>query len=257
MLAELQKRLEAEEPAPILLFATRGERAMSNHYFENLRSGNIGPNPVSGAIGGGGAGALLDWVAMLPGFVSSQQAGCLRFMNKLVEIARLPPEEWPPRFAQIRAEIPNLPVLARLLAPAMDKIAEACRRNHATLRCAIVGIAMERYRRDKGQWPESLAELVPAGYLKAVPIDPFDGKPIRLKRLADGWLIWAIGMDGIDHGGTFDRQKMYVAGNDIVFQLWDAAARRQPPPPPKPPEPGEETVPTPPPAAPPPPPDKP
>ena len=100
MLAELQKRLEAEEPAPILLFATRGERAMSNHYFENLRSGNLGPNPVTGVIGGGGGGAtaLLDWVAMLPGFVSSQQAGCVRFMNKMVETARLPPEEWAPRF---------------------------------------------------------------------------------------------------------------------------------------------------------------
>ena len=59
------------------------------------------------------------------------------------------------------------------------------------------------------------------------------------------------------HGGTLDRQKMYQAGNDIGFQLWDVPARRQPPPPPKPPEPGEEPAPTPPPAAPPAPPDKP
>ena len=88
--------------------------------------------------------------------------------------------------------------------------------------------------------------------LKAVPTDPFDGKPIRLKRLADGWLVWAIGMDSIDHGGTLDRQKMYQAGNDIGFQLWDMAARRQPPPPPKPTEEGEQPDPAPP-AAPPPP----
>src|SRR5207247_8602307 len=116
MLAEVQKRLEAEEPAPILLFATRGERAMSNHYSENLRTGNLGPNPVTGIIGGGGGGAsaVLDWLAMLPGFVSSQQAGCLRFMNKVVAIAKLPPEQWAPQFTQIRAEIPNLPVLPRL-----------------------------------------------------------------------------------------------------------------------------------------------
>lgn len=257
ILAELQQRLEAEEPAPVLLFATRGERAMSNHYFENLRTGNLGPNAVSGVVGGGGAGAVLDWLAMLPGVVSSQQAGCLRFMNKAVEIARQTPEAWAPQFNQIRAEIPNLPVLARLLAPAIDKVAEACRRNHAILRCTIVAVAMERYRKDKGRWPESIAELVTAGHLKAAPTDPFDGKPIRLKRLADGWLVWAIGMDGVDHGGTLDRQKMYQPGNDIGFQLWDVAARRQPAPPPKSSEDGEQPDPAPPPAAPPPPPDKP
>jgi hypothetical protein len=247
-LAELQQRLEGEEPAPLLLFATRGERALSNHYFENLRTGNLGPTPVSAAVGGGGPGAVLDWLAMLPGFVSSQQSGCLRFMNKVVEIARQPPEAWAPQFNQIRAEIPNLPVLARLLAPAMDKVAEACRRNHAILRCAIVAVAMERHRREKGRWAESIAELVMAGYLNDVPTDPFDGKPIRLKRLDDGWLVWAIGMDGIDHGGTLDRTKMYQAGNDIGLQVWDVAARRQPPPPPKPSEDGEQPEPAPPPA---------
>ena len=64
-------------------------------------------------------------------------------------------------------------------------------------------------------------------------------------------------MDGIDHGGTFDRQKMYTAGSDFVFQLWDVASRRQPPPPPIPVEAGEDPAPPPPPAAPTPPPDKP
>jgi hypothetical protein len=258
ILAELQQRLEAEEPAPLLLFATRGERAMSNHFFDNLRTANLGPNPITGAVGGGGAGtAVLDWLAMLPGFVSSQQSGCLRLTNKVVEIARQPPETWAPQFNQIRAEIPNLPILARLLAPAIDKVADACRRNHAILRCTIVAVAMERYRKEKGRWPETIAEVVTAGYLKAVPTDPFDGKPIRLKRTDDGWLVWATGTDQIDHGGTLDRQKMYQAGNDIGVQLWDVAARRQPAPPPKPSDTEEFPDPAPPPAAPPPPPDKP
>jgi len=127
--------------------------------------------------------------------------------------------------------------MARLMIPARDRIADACRRNHAILRCTIVTLAMERFRREKGRWPESIAELVAAGYLKAAPTDPFDGKPLRLKRLADGWLVYATGTDGIDHGGTLDRQKMYQPGNDIGFQLWDVPARRQPPPPPKPTEP--------------------
>jgi hypothetical protein len=245
LLAELQARMEAEEPAQLLLIAARGERALSNHFFDNLRAGNLGPNAVTGVVAGGapgggfGVNSLLDGLAMLPGFVAAQQTGCLRYANRIVEVAKLPPEQWAAPFAQMRQEAPNLPVLARLLAPAMDKIADACRRHHAMLRCAIAALAMERYRKEKGRWAESLAELVAAGYLKAVPTDPTDGKPLRLKRTADGWLVYAIGVDGTDHGGTLDRQKMYRAGNDFAVQLWDVAARRQPPPPPKPSEDGE------------------
>src|SRR5205823_3863301 len=55
------------------------------------------------------------------------------------------------------------------------------RRSHALTRCAIAALAAERYRRANGRWPESLAELVTAGLLRAVPGDSFDGQPLRLK----------------------------------------------------------------------------
>ena len=46
----------------------------------------------------------------------------------------------------------------------------------AVLRCAITGLALERYRQEMGHWPGPLDELAPA-YLKVVPLSPFDGQP--------------------------------------------------------------------------------
>lgn len=43
---------------------------------------------------------------------------------------------------------------------------------------AVAGIALERFRLAHGTYPATLAELVPA-YLTAIPLDPWDGKPIK------------------------------------------------------------------------------
>jgi hypothetical protein len=116
----------------------------------------------------------------------------------------------------------------------MQKVSEAVVRNHAMLRGAIVALAAERFRQKNGQWPASPDELVQAGLLKAVPTDPYDGKPIRLARTADGLIVYSIGPDKVDNGGLRDRQNPVKAGTDLGFQLWDVKARRQPAPPPKP-----------------------
>lgn len=43
---------------------------------------------------------------------------------------------------------------------------------------AVAGIALERYRLAHGTYPATLAELVPE-YLPSIPLDPWDGKPIK------------------------------------------------------------------------------
>lgn len=70
----------------------------------------------------------------------------------------------------------------------------------ANLRMALVALAVERYRLGLGHWPESLAELVP-DYLDSVPEDPFDGEPVRYRRLDSGFVVYSVGEDGVDDGG--------------------------------------------------------
>src|SRR5262249_49095508 len=131
-LAALQARLEAEEPAPLFLISARGERALGNRFFENIRNGSL---PAGNAVPllGGGLPPALSLLLNIPGALTSQQTAHIRFLTELVELAKRPPHEWEPGLAEFRANAVKLPVLARLLAPAMDKIAQACQRNHAIL----------------------------------------------------------------------------------------------------------------------------
>jgi len=64
----------------------------------------------------------------------------------------------------------------------------------AFLRCAVAAVAIERYRLAIHHWPEHLEDLVPQ-YLGKVPTDPFDGQPLRYRRLADGVIIYTVGED--------------------------------------------------------------
>jgi hypothetical protein len=65
----------------------------------------------------------------------------------------------------------------------------------------VTAIALKRYQLQHGAWPETLAAMVPA-LLPSVPIDPYDGKPLRYHPNADGtFLLYCVGEDGVDDGG--------------------------------------------------------
>jgi hypothetical protein len=224
-LEAFQKRLEEEEKSPLLLIAFRGERAGEYRLLEWIREGNS----PAGVSGGGLASLLLR----IPGVMATQTAGCMRLMNDMVEVAKLPPEQWEAKFVVLRQQMPSLPVLAKLLAPAMDKIAQAVQRSYAQQRCAIIGLAAERFRRKNNRWPESLDELKTAGLIKEIPTDPFVGSPLKWKQTQDGIIAYSVGPDLTDNDGSIDRANPVKAGTDLGFQLWDAVKRRGPAPPPK------------------------
>jgi hypothetical protein len=115
---------------------------------------------------------------------------------------------------------------ARLLLPATSKHSEAVRRKVASVRCLLTLLAVERFRRARGAWPKTLDELTPK-LLKAVPLDPYDGKPLRYKAVPDGVIVYSIGPDRVDDGGKIDRARPTTAGTDMGYQLWDVPHRRQ------------------------------
>jgi hypothetical protein len=243
-LRQFQQLLEKEESEPLMLIAMRGERAGADTLLEAIQTGKL---KVTGrdigmieGLGGnqqdGSAGAQAAFLR-LPPFITGQRAAMLRYQTRAVEAAKLPPEQQPAAFQQLEVAARSEPILVRLLAPAVGKMSEAYRRSRAQLRCAIVATAAERYRRAKGQWPTTLAALKDAGFIQEVPNDLYDGKPLRMRRLDDGLVIYSVGPDGQDNGGHLDRKNPIAAGSDLGFQLWDVAKRRQPPAPPKPAEP--------------------
>ena len=89
-------------------------------------------------------------------------------------------------------------------------------------RLAVLGIAAACFRTEEGRYPNELAELVP-GYISAVPIDPFDGKPLRMLAEGDGLVLYSVGLNGVDEGGKDGSWRYGGAGGaDISFRLGDA-----------------------------------
>src|SRR5262249_35584336 len=156
----------------------------------------------------------------------------LELMTKRVEGAKLPPHEQPAADRDFEADVKSLPesaIYTRLMVPSLVKVSAACTRHHAGVRCAYVLAAVERYRQEEGKWPASLTALVPKS-LRAVPLDPWDGKPRRYRKVADGVIVYSVGHDGIDNGGVLARQGGMPPGTDQGYQLWDVEKRRGPAP---------------------------
>jgi hypothetical protein len=71
----------------------------------------------------------------------------------------------------------------------------------ARRRLVVAAIALERYRRLHGSFPQTPGALVPA-LLKSEPLDFADGQPIRYHLGQDGrFLLYSVGLDLVDNGG--------------------------------------------------------
>ncbi len=62
-------------------------------------------------------------------------------------------------------------------------------------------LAIVRYQQDNGDYPASLNELVKAGYLKALPQDPYSNEPLRYKLLDNDFTLYSVGEDMTDNKG--------------------------------------------------------
>jgi hypothetical protein len=52
-----------------------------------------------------------------------------------------------------------------------------------------------------------------------LPLDPFDGKPIRWRQEGSQIVLWSVGKDGVDQGGPVEKPAVGDKPDDIVFVL--------------------------------------
>lgn len=65
----------------------------------------------------------------------------------------------------------------------------------------VTAIALKRYQLKHGNYPASLADLVPQ-FISSVSRDPIDGRPLRYRLMPDcSFLLYSIGLNGKDDGG--------------------------------------------------------
>lgn len=88
--------------------------------------------------------------------------------------------------------------MTALLESAFQGYLYAVRRNVATLRSLRILAALSRTKFSPETSVPKLDELgLPASEL----LDPFNGEPLRLKKLPEGWLIYSVGVNLKDDGG--------------------------------------------------------
>jgi len=133
-------------------------------------------------------------------------AGVLDYASALLEATKLPSVRRLARFQELSDEADERPPSFRLdllgtwaMAP-LYRVAQIDARVSAYLDLARTALAIERYRLATGKVPERLEELIPQ-YLREVPVDPFDGSPIRYRRADRGYLLYSIDLDGQDNTG--------------------------------------------------------
>jgi hypothetical protein len=110
-------------------------------------------------------------------------------------------------------------LLTRLVLPALTQCCEAAAVADARRRAVRLALAVERYRAGHGRFPARLEDLVPE-FIPLVPLDPFDGQPMRMRRTGQRLIVYSIGPDLTDDGGApLDKTKKT---GDIPFELIDA-----------------------------------
>lgn len=104
-------------------------------------------------------------------------------------------------------------VLAASLSLDFSPVFQRAAAFHTLRRLGEVAISLRLYRKEHGCYPEDLSALVPT-YLPSIPLDPFNGKPLRYRREQKGFRIWSVGPDMKDGGGVTGEQWME---GDIVW----------------------------------------
>ena len=191
-LVRLQNRLAQIKHEPALRRALLGERVLGYQELEKLGFGSMPWNSGSADV----------------------QTVYLDSMQRLLTASQRP---WPAALAdarQVEAELEQnaqaassfgrgkyvmTAGVAASAVAAFSAVGRSRARNDAT----ITALAIERYRRQHGSLPAGLPDLVP-DFLPALPIDPFNGRPLRYQPSQAEYVIYNVGADGIDNRGQGD-----------------------------------------------------
>ena len=113
-------------------------------------------------------------------------------------------------------------MMLKILGPAHVKIGQLSWRLKTGRAGLLTTLAVLRYKKENGEYPLNLQELVKRGYLTELPMDPYSDKPLVYKKTDDGFLLYSVGMNFKDDSGQIARDdegkiKQYADEGDWVF----------------------------------------
>jgi hypothetical protein len=98
-------------------------------------------------------------------------------------------------------------IMLGLFLPALNSAIEAEDRQNTRLELTRLAAALAVSRAEHDAYPESIDKLVP-GVIERLPVEVFSAKPFIYKRSADGFLLYGVGANGMDEGGSNERYRV-------------------------------------------------
>jgi hypothetical protein len=106
-----------------------------------------------------------------------------------------------------------------LMSSSLEPFTQAISRGTTTLRADECLVALRRWQLQHQGSPPDLASLVKGAGLKAVPVDPYDGKAMRLAMVEGQPIVYSVGRDGNDDGGLKDSNRDQQPVGDLLYRL--------------------------------------
>jgi len=123
-------------------------------------------------------------------------------------------------------------VLLRLMMPALDKAVINYHSMHTRINGATLLAAIELYRAENAEYPQSLDELTP-DILDQLPTDHVSGQPFGYKTLNNDehgrmYLLYSFGRDAEDNNGHYPAENTHAAFLEDEAKGYDYVVNRPP-----------------------------
>jgi hypothetical protein len=105
------------------------------------------------------------------------------------------------KWGSVKQALAQRGIFASLITPALQAAHEAATRGRAMIRCLRVLNALQTHVPEGSDHVPILTEL---GLPAETTTDPYTGEPLHVKKLPQGWLIYAVGRNYKDDGGKLD-----------------------------------------------------
>jgi hypothetical protein len=98
----------------------------------------------------------------------------------------------------------NSPVLLQMLTPAVGKIALITWRFKTHRDGLIATLAVLRYHKQTGRYPDSLDELLNKGFINRMPFDAYRNGALTYRKTENNFILYSFGLDFDDDGGKME-----------------------------------------------------
>jgi len=138
-------------------------------------------------------------------FFEKQEILYLKTISKMMFFTEEPHWEAREKLRRIDEEIQKLTVeeafYTKMLSPSISRAYLQEARIDALLGAAEIGIVNRIHKQKYGKYVNSLTQLTPS-ILPSLPLDPFTGKNYIYKRKDKGFIVYSVGEDLKEDGGT-------------------------------------------------------